>query len=102
MCLNISLCQSKFLRFKRSDNRFIHSYLLRNYQGAEPKILETYSKLAMKDSMEYMRRNTYTVGNISGTESMSSVFHNYTTGNINGNLSGTLNGRLFVLHGTVA
>lgn len=79
-------------KFKRFDNRFIRPYLLRNYQGAEPKILETYSKLAMKDAMDYMRRNASTVGNISGTESMSAIFRNYTTGNINGNLSGTLNG----------
>jgi sodium/hydrogen exchanger-like protein 3 len=99
---NISICQSKFFRFKRFDNRFIHPYLLRNYQGAEPKILETYSKLAMKDAMEYMRRIVSTVGNISGTESMSAVFRHYTTGNINGNLSGTLNGRLVVLHSPMA
>jgi sodium/hydrogen exchanger-like protein 3 len=99
---NFSLRQSKFFRFKRFENRFIHPYLLRNYQGAEPKILQTYSKLAMKDAMEYKWRNASTVGNISGTESMSAKFCNYTTGNINGNLSGTLNGRLFVLHGTMA
>ena len=56
----------------------------------------------MRDAMDYMRRNASTVGNISGTESMSAIFRNYTTGNINGNLSGTLNGRLVVLHGTMA
>ncbi|PNF30204.1 hypothetical protein B7P43_G08417 [Cryptotermes secundus] len=79
-------------RFKRFDNKFIRPLLLRDHRGAEPKILETYSKLAMKDAMEYMRRNASTIGNISGTESMSAIFRNYTTGNINGNLSGTLNG----------
>lgn len=99
---NISLRQCKFFRFKRFDNRFIRPYLLRKYQGAEPKILETYSKLAMKDAMEYMRRNASTVGNISGTESMSAIFRNYTTGNINGNLSGTLNGRLVAPHDAMA
>ncbi|XP_022904070.1 sodium/hydrogen exchanger 3 isoform X3 [Onthophagus taurus] len=71
-------------RFKRFDNKFIRPYLLRNYQGHEPKILETYSKLAMKDAMEYMRRNASTIGNISGTESMSAIFKNYTSGNLNG------------------
>ena len=81
-------------RFKRFDNKFIRPLLLRDHIGAEPKILETYSKLAMKDAMEYMRRNASTIGNISGTESMSAIFRNYTAGNINGNLSGTLNGRL--------
>ncbi|VEN49645.1 unnamed protein product [Callosobruchus maculatus] len=75
-------------RFKRFDNRFIRPYLLRNHQGAEPKILETYSKLAMRDAMEYMRRNASTIGNISGTESMSAIFRNYTNaGNLNGSSS---------------
>ncbi|XP_057652161.1 sodium/hydrogen exchanger 3 isoform X2 [Diorhabda carinulata] len=70
-------------RFKRFDNHFIRPYLLRNHQGAEQKILETYSKLAMRDAMEYMRRNASTIGNISGTESMSAIFKTYTAGNIN-------------------
>ncbi|KAL0270823.1 UNVERIFIED_CONTAM: hypothetical protein PYX00_008108 [Menopon gallinae] len=70
-------------KFKRFDNKFIRPYLLRNYQGAEPKILETYSKLTMKDAMEYMRRNASTIGNISGTESMSAIFKNYNTPNMN-------------------
>ncbi|XP_039284495.1 probable Na(+)/H(+) antiporter nhx-9 isoform X12 [Nilaparvata lugens] len=71
-------------RFKRFDNRFIRPYLLRDHQGAEPKILETYSKLAMKDAMDFMRRNASTIGNISNTESMSAIFRNYTAGNLNG------------------
>ncbi|CAG9857170.1 unnamed protein product [Phyllotreta striolata] len=73
-------------RFKRFDNHFIRPYLLRNHQGAEQKILETYSKLAMRDAMEYMRRNASTIGNISNTESMSAIFKNYTT-NINSSTS---------------
>ncbi|XP_060520653.1 sodium/hydrogen exchanger 3 isoform X4 [Cylas formicarius] len=72
-------------KFKRFDNRFIRPYLMRNHQSAEPKILETYSKLAMRDAMEYMRRNASTIGNISNTESMSAIFRNYTSsGNLNG------------------
>ncbi|XP_075224008.1 na[+]/H[+] hydrogen exchanger 2 isoform X2 [Lycorma delicatula] len=71
-------------RFKRFDNRFIRPYLLRDHQGAEPKILETYSKLAMKDALDFMRRNASTIGNISNTESMSAIFRNYTAGNLNG------------------
>ncbi|XP_048525087.1 sodium/hydrogen exchanger 3 isoform X3 [Dendroctonus ponderosae] len=76
-------------RFKRFDNKYFRPYLLRNHQGAEPKILETYSKLAMRDAMEYMRRNASTIGNISNTESMSAIFRNYTssTGNLNGSSS---------------
>lgn len=65
-------------KFKRFDNRFIRPYLIRDLQGAEPKILETYSKLAMKDAMDFMRRNPSTVGQMSGTESMSALFRNYT------------------------
>ncbi|XP_050563882.1 sodium/hydrogen exchanger 3 isoform X6 [Spodoptera frugiperda] len=74
-------------KFKRFDNRFIRPFLLRNYQGAEPKILETYSKLAMKDAIEYMQRNASTIGNISGAESMSAIFKNYTNANFNGSPS---------------
>ncbi|XP_053606125.1 sodium/hydrogen exchanger 3 isoform X7 [Plodia interpunctella] len=74
-------------KFKRFDNRFIRPFLLRNYQGAEPKILETYSKLAMKDAIEYMQRNASTIGNISGAESMSAIFKNYTNTNFNGSPS---------------
>ncbi|XP_046968693.1 sodium/hydrogen exchanger 3 isoform X6 [Vanessa cardui] len=71
-------------KFKRFDNKFIRPFLLRNYQGAEPKILETYSKLAMRDAIEYMQRNASTIGNISGAESMSAIFKNYTNSNFNG------------------
>lgn len=92
---NISYCLTIFpllifysflvFRFKRFDNKFIRPYLVRNHYGAEPKILETYSKLAMKDAMDYIRRNASTIGNISGTESMSAIFRNYSnTGQFNG------------------
>uniref|UniRef100_A0A224XJ56 Sodium/hydrogen exchanger n=1 Tax=Panstrongylus lignarius TaxID=156445 RepID=A0A224XJ56_9HEMI len=74
-------------KFKRFDNRFIRPFLLRDHKGAEPKILETYSKLAMRDAIDYMRRNASTIGNISGTESMSAIFRNYTAGNLNGSYS---------------
>ncbi|XP_076170798.1 na[+]/H[+] hydrogen exchanger 2 isoform X2 [Ptiloglossa arizonensis] len=75
-------------KFKRFDNKFIRPYLVRHHCGAEPKILETYSKLAMKDAMDYIRRNASTIGNISGTESMSAIFRNYSnTGHFNGSPS---------------
>lgn len=73
----VCMCILTFNRFKRFDNKFIRPYLVRNHYGAEPKILETYSKLAMKDAMDYIRRNASTIGNISGTESMSAIFRNY-------------------------
>ncbi|XP_053980486.1 sodium/hydrogen exchanger 3-like isoform X2 [Hylaeus volcanicus] len=75
-------------KFKRFDNKFIRPYLVRHHCGAEPKILETYSKLAMKDAMDYIRRNASTIGNISGTESMSAIFRNYSnTGQFHGSPS---------------
>ncbi|XP_034249746.1 sodium/hydrogen exchanger 3-like, partial [Thrips palmi] len=78
-------------KFKRFDNKFIRPYLLRDYKGAEPKILETFSKLTMKDAMELMKRNASNVGNISGTESMSAIFRNYTSNNLNLNGSASFN-----------
>ncbi|XP_015587331.1 probable Na(+)/H(+) antiporter nhx-9 isoform X2 [Cephus cinctus] len=75
-------------KFKRFDNKFIRPFLVRDHRGAEPKILETYSKLAMKDALDYIRRNASTIGNISGTESMSAIFRNYSnTGQFNGSPS---------------
>lgn len=71
-------------RFRRFDNQFIRPLLIKDHQGAEPKILETYSKLAMKDAIEYMRRNASAVGAISNTESMSAIFRNYTSANLSG------------------
>jgi len=73
-------------KFKRFDNKFIRPLLLRNHQGAEPKILETYSKLAMKDAIDLMHRNPSNAGNIAGTESMSAIFRNYTSQNLNSRL----------------
>ncbi|XP_055920126.1 sodium/hydrogen exchanger 3 isoform X24 [Eupeodes corollae] len=71
-------------KFKRFDNRFIRPLLIRDLKGAEPKIIETYSKLTMRDAMEVMRRNPSTIGQISGTESMSALFRNYTSNCIGG------------------
>ncbi|XP_055920108.1 uncharacterized protein LOC129951805 isoform X6 [Eupeodes corollae] len=74
-------------KFKRFDNRFIRPLLIRDLKGAEPKIIETYSKLTMRDAMEVMRRNPSTIGQISGTESMSALFRNYTSNCIGGSPS---------------
>ncbi|KAM8716661.1 hypothetical protein ACLKA7_003525 [Drosophila subpalustris] len=74
-------------KFKRFDNRFIRPLLLRDPKGAEPKIIETYSKLTMRDAMEVMRRNPSTIGQMSGTESMSALFRNYTNNYIGGSPS---------------
>jgi sodium/hydrogen exchanger-like protein 3 len=71
-------------KFKRFDTKYIRPWLIRDNQGCEPKILETYSKLTMKEAMEYMRRNASTLAAFPGTESMSALFRNYTTGNLDG------------------
>lgn len=95
-------------KFKRFDNKFIRPLILKHIQvskpyadresyshfrkiskfipfffvqqSAEPKILETYSKLTMKDAMDFMHRNPSTIGQMTGTESMSALFRNYTAG----------------------
>ncbi|XP_017032071.1 sodium/hydrogen exchanger 3 isoform X18 [Drosophila kikkawai] len=74
-------------KFKRFDNRFIRPLLIRDLKGAEPKIIETYSKLTMRDAMEVMRRNPSTIGQMTGTESMSALFRNYTNNYIGGSPS---------------
>ncbi|KAL5279240.1 SLC9A1 family protein [Megaselia abdita] len=74
-------------KFKRFDNKFIRPLLIRDLKGAEPKIIETYSKLAMKDAMEVMRRNPSTIGQMSGTESMSALFRQYTNNYLGGSPS---------------
>ncbi|XP_067624020.1 uncharacterized protein Nhe2 isoform X18 [Eurosta solidaginis] len=74
-------------KFKRFDNRFIRPLVIRDLKGAEPKIIETYSKLTMRDAMEVMRRNPSTIGQITTTESMSALFRNYTSNCIGGSPS---------------
>ena len=90
-------------RFKRFDTKYIRPWLIRDNKGAEPKILETYSKLTMKEAMEYMRRyrkyyiiigvliekcicgifrNASTIAAFPGTESMSTLFRNCTQTNM--------------------
>ncbi|XP_021943785.1 probable Na(+)/H(+) antiporter nhx-9 isoform X2 [Folsomia candida] len=44
-------------KFKQFDNQYIRPCLIRDLKGAEPKILETFSKLAMRDAMDMMNRN---------------------------------------------
>ena len=42
----------------------------------------------MKDAMEVMRRNPSTIGQMSGTESMSALFRQYTLNNLGGRWAG--------------
>jgi len=70
-------------KFKQIDNRYIRPCLIREHKAHEPKILETYSKLTMRDAMEYMRRNGSTVIGGGAAESMAVLFRNYTANNLN-------------------
>lgn len=73
---------SHFVSNYRFSNQVL--FFCSSSQGAEPKIIETYSKLTMRDAIEVMRRNPSTIGQITGTESMSALFRNYTNNCIGG------------------
>uniref|UniRef100_A0A1B0FQR5 Sodium/hydrogen exchanger n=1 Tax=Glossina morsitans morsitans TaxID=37546 RepID=A0A1B0FQR5_GLOMM len=75
--------ERKRRRMTSMQSSFIHP----SKRGAEPKIIETYSKLTMRDAIEVMRRNPSTIGQITGTESMSALFRNYTNNCIGGSPS---------------
>lgn len=70
-------------RFKQIDNKYIRPCLIREHVAHEPKILETYSKLAMKDAMDQMRRTGSTLTGGQNSESMGVLFRNYTANNLN-------------------
>lgn len=74
-------------KFKQIDNRYIRPCLIREHKAHEPKILETYSKLTMKDAIDYMRRNTSVLANGSGSDSLAVLFRNYTANNMNSSAS---------------
>lgn len=58
-----------FDRFKQFDNTYIRPCLIRDLKGAEPKILETFSKLTMRDAMDMMSRNPNNMnGNMPGNK----------------------------------
>jgi NhaP-type Na+/H+ or K+/H+ antiporter len=63
-------------KFKQVNNRFIRPFLVRDQQAQEPKILETYSKLATKDALKLMNQNSSTL-HLVGTESMDVFFRNF-------------------------
>jgi hypothetical protein len=70
-------------RFKQIDNKFIRPLLIREKKAYEPKILETYSRLAKKDAMEQMERVGSTLS--AYPRSMSALFRNYTSNNLASN-----------------
>lgn len=71
------------LRFKKFDNSYIRPCLIRDLKGAEPKILETYDRLTMKDAMEAMNKNP-TASNLNlnklTSESMAALIRAHATG----------------------
>ncbi|ODM98828.1 Sodium/hydrogen exchanger 5 [Orchesella cincta] len=77
-------------RFKQFDNAYIRPCLIRDLKGSEPKILETYSKLAMRDAMDMMNRNPGAQQNglhmnKLNAESMAALIRaNYSNGNLPG------------------
>ena len=85
-----------FDRFKQIDNRYIRPCLIREHKAHEPKILETYSKLTMRDAMEYMRRNGSTVMGGGAAESMAVLFRNYTANNLNNRYNGHHTSSIYV------
>ena len=70
-------------RFKQIDNKYIRPCLIREHAAHEPKILETYSKLTMRDAMDFMRRNGSNLNGGTNSESMAVLFRNYTANNLN-------------------
>ena len=71
-----------FYRFKQIDNKYIRPFLIREHAAHEPKILETYSRLAMKDAMEQMKRTGSNLTGGANSESMAVLFRNYTSNNL--------------------
>jgi len=76
-----NFCNFLLDRFKQIDNKFIRPLLIREKKAHEPKILETYSRLAKKDAMEQMERVGSTL--TANPRSMSALFRNYTSNNSN-------------------
>lgn len=66
---------------KHFDNTYIRPCLIRDHTGAEPKILETYSKLAMRDAMDMLAKNANGsmgagLNKLTSAESMSALIRN--------------------------
>lgn len=65
-------------RYRRFDNKYIRPHLIRDNQGAEPKIMETFSKLKMKDAKEFIRKNqSLTLSRLSFTEPSGMVYREF-------------------------
>ena len=62
------------------DYAYIRPYLIREKSHHEPKILETYSKLTMKDAIEFARRkpSSWMTQGSKGTDSFANFFRSQT------------------------
>lgn len=65
-------------RYRRFDNKYIRPHIIRDVQGQEPKIMETFSKLKMKDAKEFIKRNqSLTLGRLSLTDSSTQAYKEF-------------------------
>ncbi|GAB6027520.1 Sodium hydrogen exchanger, variant 2 [Chamberlinius hualienensis] len=78
-------------KFKYYDHHYIRRWLVRDHQAKEPKILETFSKLNVRDAKEYLMQNGTVMQSSSiGNElSLAAIFRNYTQTNLEGLKSGS-------------
>lgn len=65
-------------RYRRFDNKYIRPHIIRDGQGKEPKIMETFSKLKMKDAKDFIKRNqSLTLGRLSFTDPSTQAYKEF-------------------------
>lgn len=64
-------------RYRRFDNKFIRPHIIRDGKGKD-KIMETFSKLKMKDAKEFIMRNqSLTLGRLSFTDPLNQAYKEF-------------------------
>ncbi|GAB6026220.1 Sodium hydrogen exchanger [Chamberlinius hualienensis] len=71
-------------KFKYYDNHYIRKWLVREHRAKEPKILETFSKLNVKDAKEFMTQNGQYINatSMATDVSLAAIFRSYTHANL--------------------
>ena len=65
-------------RYRRFDTKYIRPHIIRDGQGKEPKIMETFSKLKMKDAKEFIKRNqSLTLGRLSFSDPSTQAYKEF-------------------------
>lgn len=65
-------------RYRRFDTKYIRPHIIRDGQGKEPKIMETFSKLKMNDAKEFIKRNqSMTLGRLSFTDPSTQAYKEF-------------------------